>query len=88
MDALIDEFLKALIALGMFFIPLFGLTVIYEWVAQNRPSWLAAKPQVPPRPNSRIPAHERALLGDDWREPVADYFTPSPTHKRSDHDAE
>lgn len=31
----------------------------------------------PARPDRHIPARERALLGDDWREPAADFFAES-----------
>lgn len=69
-----DAIFSITITLLAIFVPVIALTAGYEWIVKNRSEWLKPKPPVPPRLNHRIPASERALLGDDYRKLVAPYF--------------
>lgn len=87
MDELIDGLLRMLFTLLAFFVPLLALTALYEWAVENRPGWFSPTPTPPPRRDARIPADEKALLGDDWRDAVTSYFV-SKQPVRSDDDPE
>jgi hypothetical protein len=61
----IDAFI-AVVALIVLFTPVLLLMFVVEW--------LLDRPTVAPRRRQRIPAREMELIGDDYRECVADYF--------------
>ena len=58
-DVLIEGVATPLAIVG-FFAAAYAVTVWRDWVRGNRTT--------PPRRDGRIPADERRLLGDDWRE--------------------
>lgn len=87
-ETLIDGYLKVVVILGVFFVPLLGLTAIYEWAVNRHPGWFAAPKTPVTRPDTRLSARERALLGDDWRDAVAPYFATRNQTIRSHNDPE
>jgi hypothetical protein len=47
------------------------LLSVVGWVAER---WMDAPVAIQARQDQRLPAVERQLLGDDWRDPIRPYF--------------
>lgn len=52
-----------------------AFVALLVWIARQVRSYHRAPSQA--RPDRHIPVEERELLGDDWREPAADFFAES-----------